>query len=148
MVLDLIDPWLAMHIVGVVIAVGAVTVTDGFLMLFKLRPAFGKIVVRTAPVLSLIVWAGFVLVGVSGLVFVLQGRPDYGDPYFRFKMAVTGLIFLNGLVLNEYITPRFAELSEDEVYDFPKRFERIAALAAAISVLGWWTALFTAYFLI
>ncbi len=148
MVLEQIDPWLAMHLVGVVVAIGAVTVTDGFLVLFHLRKGFGKVVVRTAPVLSLIVWLGFVLIGISGLAFVLQGRPDYGDPYFQAKMVVTGIVFLNGIVLNEYITPRFAALSEDEVYDFPARFERIAGLAALISVLGWWGALFLAYFLV
>lgn len=146
--LDAIDPWLAMHIAGVVIAVGAVTVTDGFLALFHLRKGFGKVVVRTAPVLSLIVWVGFLLIAVSGAVFVLQGRPDYGDPYFLLKMGLTAVLFLNGLVLNEYVTPRFIELSEDQVYDFPTRFERIAAAAAFVSVTGWWTVLFLAYFLI
>lgn len=146
--LSVIDPWLAMHIAGVVIAVGAVTVTDGFLAFSHVYRGFREILTHVAPLLSLIVWAGFLLISVSGLAFLFQGRVAVGDPLFRAKMVLTGLVFVNGVFLNIRVTPKFRELTDEEIHQLPERFRMIAAVSAAVSVLGWWTLLFLAYFLL
>lgn len=148
MVLESINPWLVLHVAGAVIAVGAVTVTDGFLAVFHFHPKFGKVLTRIAPLLSMIIWIGFFLISVSGIVLVLGKPSAVTDSLFRLKMLLTGIVFVNGAALNLWVTPRFQELAEHEVYELPSSFERRAGLAAAVSVVGWWTILFLAEFVI
>lgn len=148
MLIEGVDPWLAVHLAGAVIAVGAVTVTDGFLAVFHFNNKFGKILVRVAPLLSMMIWAGFFLLSASGIAIVLKNPSSVSNPLFRLKMLLTGVVFVNGIALNLWVTPRFEELTEDQIYDLPSRFERRAGLAAAVSVIGWWTILFLAYFVI
>ena len=142
------DIWLAMHLAGVVIAVGAVTVTDGFMAFFHLHSKFGKIVKKVAPLLSMIVWIGFLLISVSGLYFIFDGRLDISNIFVWFKMVLVGVVFLNGIVLNKFITPKFQELSVKELESMPMKFEIMAGLSGGISVIGWWSILFLAYFFI
>ena len=146
--MNLIDPWLAVHIAGAVMSVGAVTVTDGFFVVFHFHPKFGKILARVAPLLSMIVWTGFVLLALSGTALVIKDSSVVVARVFQLKMLLTGVIYVNGAALSFWITPRFQQLTEEEIYDFPPRFEQIAGVGAAISVLGWWTTLFVAYFVV
>ncbi|MDY6769068.1 MAG: hypothetical protein SVW02_03095 [Candidatus Nanohaloarchaea archaeon] len=148
MVLDGVNPWLVIHVAGAVISVGSVTVTDGFLALYHFRPGFGKILTRVDSLLSLMVWSGFLLLSLSGIPLVLGTPSAVMDPMFRLKMLLTGLVFLNGIALNLWVSPWFHQLSEEELYEPPYRFERLAATTAAVSVAGWWTILLLAEFVL
>lgn len=139
---------LAVHIVGTVVAVGAVAVTDALTIMTKLRPKCMKVLVFFSPFLSMLVWGGFFLLAVSGSALLLVGRGDPGNPLFQFKMLLTGLVFVNGIIMTEYIVPRFERLVKNECYDLPPSLHRLAVGSATLSVLGWWGATFVAYFLI
>lgn len=146
--LNIVDPWLAVHIVGVVMAIGSVTVTDGFFVVFHFHPIFGKILARVAPLLSMIVWTGFLLLALSGTALVIKKPSTVTDPMFQLKMILTGIIYLNGIALSFWATPRFQEFTEENVYEYPWKFELLAGLGASVSITGWWTTLFFAYFVV
>ena len=137
-----------MHIVGAVMSIGSVTVTDGFFVVFHFHPKFGKILARVAPLLSMIVWIGFLLLALSGTALLIKKPSAVTDPMFQLKMSLIGITYLNGTVLSFWVTPRFQELTEGEVFEFPSRFERFAGVGALLSVIGWWGTFFLAYFVV
>jgi len=150
-ILDVVDsildrPYVTLHIAGLVVAVGAVVVTDVLTLVAKLRPKAMKLVVLFSPLLSMLVWAGFLVLAISGMLLVEQTRSYATNTVFQQKMVFVGIVFLNGLVLNERIVPRFEEFVIQGVYDPPQRFKLLAGLSAIVSMIGWWGTTFVAYF--
>jgi len=139
-------PYVTLHIAGLVVAVGAVVVTDVLTLVAKLRPRAIKLVVLCSPLFSMLVWAGFLVLAVSGMLLVEQTRSYVTSTVFQQKMIFVGIVFVNGLLLNERIVPRFEEFVTRGVYDPPRKFKLIAAISAVISMLGWWGTTFVAYF--
>jgi len=142
------DLCLAVHLIGTIITVGAVAVTDALTFVTRVRPKTIKIIVFLSPFFSLLVWGGFFLLAVSGIVFLLLGRGNVGDPMFQLKMLFVAVVFVNGIVLSRWIEPQSETYVERGIYDLPESFERRAMASATISVIGWWGATFTAYFLV
>jgi hypothetical protein len=140
------QPYLTVHIAGLIIAVGAVVVTDGLTMVAKLRPRAMKLVMLFSPFLSMLVWAGFLLLAVSGILLVDQTRGYMASSVFRAKMLFVGLVFVNGIVLNERIVPRMEGFVDRGVYDPPQRFKLLAMVSAIVSMIGWWGTTYVAYF--
>lgn len=126
------------HVFGAIIAIGAVIVTDAINMVLHFRGDFAQWDARLAPLLSILVWIGFLLLAVSGTFLFLQQPTLIHDTVFQLKMFFVAVVFLNGVFLNAWITPTFQELADD--WDDSERtdhFERIAGAAAMISVFGW-----------
>jgi hypothetical protein len=139
---------LGLHIIATIVTVGAVAVTDGLTMAIKVRPKLMRVVVFLSPFLSLLVWGGFCLLALTGLLLLLIGRGDVTAPMFQLKMLFVGIVFINGIVLNRNIEPRFEQYVTAERYTIPPQFERVAFLSGLVSVTGWWGATFVAYFLV
>lgn len=139
-------PFVTLHLAGLVIAVGAVVVTDMLTLVAKVRPKAMKLVVLFSPFLSMLVWAGFLVLAISGTLLVEQTRAYVTNPVFQQKMVFVGAVFVNGIVLNERIVPRFEEYVQQGVYDPPQRFKLIAMGSAIVSMLGWWGTTYIAYF--
>jgi hypothetical protein len=139
-------PYVTLHIAGLVVAVGAVVVTDVLTLVAKLRPKAMKLVVLFSPFLSMLVWAGFFILAVSGMLLVEQTRGYVSNPVFQQKMLFVGVVFVNGLVLNERIVPQFEAFVTRGIYDPPRRFKLIAMASAVVSMVGWWGTTYIAYF--
>jgi hypothetical protein len=139
-------PFVTIHVAGLVIAIGAVAVTDVLTLVAKVRPKAMKAVVFFSPFLSMLVWAGFLILAVSGMLLVEQTRSYVSNPVFQQKMLFVGVVFVNGIVLNERIVPTFESLVERGIYEPPPRFKLIAAGSAIVSMLGWWGTMYIAYF--
>jgi hypothetical protein len=139
-------PFVTLHVAGLVIAIGAVVVTDMLTLVAKLRPKAMKLVVFFSPFLSMLVWAGFLILAISGMLLVEQTRGYVTNPIFQQKMIFVGVVFVNGLVLNERIVPKFEEFVEQGIYEPPQRFKMIAGVSATVSMLGWWATMYIAYF--
>lgn len=142
------DLALAIHLVGVIVAIGAVAVTDFLTLVSKSRPKAMVAVAFFSPFLSMIVWGGFALVAASGAVLLALGRGDVTSSTFLLKNLFVGIAFANGVFLTESISVRVEELVGDGYRELPAGFEKKAAVSATVSVTGWWGAMFTAYFLV
>ncbi len=143
------DPYVLIrfiHLAGAIIAVGAVTVTDSLLLLLHFKKSFAPVFAKLSSELSLLVWKGLFLLSGSGIYLVLSDPGIVHSGVFQLKMGLVAVIFLNGIILNERVTPRFRKVSknweDEEVRD---RFERNAGIFALISLLGWWSIIFLVY---
>lgn len=128
------------HIAGSIIAIGAVTATDLLLLFFKFKPSLISVVTRVAPILSIQVWLGLILISLSGLLLFLpmEGLQLYS--LFRLKMLLVLGLFLNGIFLNIWVTPRFSKLAPEweQKTTRVKKFMVVAGISTIISFLCWW----------
>ncbi len=141
------DPYILirfMHLAAAVVAIGAVTVTDSMLMLLHFKQKFAPVFAKLASVLSLLVWIGLAVLGFTGIYLISQYPENVHGWFFQTKMVLVSIVFFNGIVLNEKVTPRFRNLADDwdpESIEVIK-FERFAGVFALISIIGWWTIFF------
>lgn len=131
------------HVAGVVVALGSVVTTDIFLLFLKLRPNMAPLVAKISPILSLQIWIGFVIISLTGLLLFIPMRGLEGVGIFQLKMALVLLVFINGVILNVWVTPKFNELAPEwsENTSKVKSFTKVAGVAAAVSFIGWWAIL-------
>lgn len=138
------DPYVVirfMHFMGAIIAIGAVTVTDSMLFLLHFRDNFAPILDKISAVLSLIVWVGFLILSTTG-IYLFSNHPDLIHGWvFQTKIALVSIVFLNGIILNEKVNPRFHDISSEwnPENEEVSHFEKFAGVFAAISVIGWWS---------
>lgn len=138
-----------LHLFGVIIAVGAVFSTDIVNSLLHFSPKFAVWDAKLAPMLSLMVWIGFFLLSTTGTLLFLQQPHLIHETVFQLKMLFVAIIFVNGVFLNAWVTPRFQELADQwqEADQKAEAFEFIAGLASVISVAGWVTVVVLGYLL-
>ncbi len=140
-VLTRLDFWMrTIHVAGTIMSVGAVTVTDSLLSVLHFRPRLAPLLARLLHVLSLVVWVGLLLLSVTGLWLVLDQPEVLDNPVFLAKMAIVLIVFINGVLMNLFVAPRFEDLSDEWHRDVERvnRFQIIAGIAAIISLIGWW----------
>ena len=135
-----------LHIAGAIIAVGAVTVTDSMLFLLHFKEKFAPIMDKISALMSLVVWTGFFILSTTGIYLILNNPQMIYDTIFQAKIALVTIVFLNGIILNEKVNPKFHKAAENwQNKETRTHFERFAGVFAAISVLGWWTIIFLIY---
>ena len=132
--------WRFFHIAGVIIALGSVVFVDIALVWLKFKPKEASIIAKITPMLSLQVWLGLILISISGLLMFLPNSVIAENSVFQFKMFLVLIVFLNGIFLNVWVTPRFEKLVPEWHKNTPKvkNFTKIAGIATAISFLAWW----------
>lgn len=140
----LMDPQVSMrmiHFIGAIIAVGAVTVTDSMLVYMHFKNGFSEVLSKISLILSMMVWTGLAILGATGAFLIYTNPGIAGGTFFQIKFSLVVVVFLNGIILNEKIYPRFQELADDWDESDPdvNHFEKFAAVFGLISVLGWWT---------
>jgi hypothetical protein len=135
------------HIAGAIISVGAVTVTDSMLMVLHFRKKFAPVFAMIASELSAIVWGGLAMLSATGMILILQSPGIIYSTIFQMKIMLVSIVFANGILLNERVTPRFREVSDKwaEQENVRGRFERFAGVFAVISIVGWWSVIFLVY---
>lgn len=144
------DPYVVIrffHLVGAIVAVGAVTVTDSMLFLLHFRKKFAPVLDKISAILSMVTWIGLFLLSTTGIYLVSQDPGIVNGWIFQTKMLLVSIVFLNGIILNEKVNPRFHEISDEWSDEDEERtqFERFAGVFAAISVLGWWSIIMLVY---
>ena len=140
----LLDPQVSMrmfHFIGAIIAVGAVTATDSMLIYLHFKEKFSNVLAKVSLLMSMLIWVGLAILALTG-AFLIYTNPGIAQgTFFHVKIALVSIIFINGIILNEKVYPRFHDLADE----WPKRteevthFEKFAAIFGLISVLGWWT---------
>ena len=140
----LLDPQISMrmiHFIGAVIAVGAVTATDSMLIYLHFKERFSQALSKVSLILSMVIWVGLAILGFTG-AFLIYTNPSIAQgTFFHVKMALVSVIFINGIILNEKIYPRFQDLADEwpRHTEEVSHFEKYAAVFGLISVVGWWT---------
>lgn len=136
------DAWIRFfHIAGAIIALGSVTVSDLFLLWLKFKPKAASQIARIAPLFSLQVWLGLMLLSASGFLMLLPRQGIETNFFFKLKMILVLIIFLNGIFLNVWVTPKFEALVPEWHKNTKKvkNFMVIAGIVASVSFIGWWS---------
>jgi hypothetical protein len=128
------------HLAGAIISLGSVVAADILLVWLKFKPAEAQTIAKITPLLSLQVWVGLLILSLSGLLLFLPSAGLAEYPLFQLKMVLVLLVFLNGVFLNVWVTPRFNKLVPEWKANTQKvrNFTKIAGLVTIISFLGWW----------
>lgn len=93
---------------------------------------------------SRVIWVALGCAIITGTILWLR-MPFPPKPIFYVKIALVGVILIEGLVIHMLGKPRLALLRPDQgFHDLPKEHRRLFYLSGALSVLGWWGALFIA----
>lgn len=94
---------------------------------------------------SKIIWIGLAGAIITGIIMWLKigpGRP----PLFYGKVGLVAMLLVDGILIAKIGKPRLHLLKPDQgFYDLAKEHRRAFYISGAISVVGWWGALFIAY---
>jgi hypothetical protein len=135
------DAWVRFfHVAGAIVSLGSVVAADIILVWLKFKPNEAATVAKITPLLSLQVWIGLSILALSGLLLFLPraGIEEYS--LFQLKMGLVLLVFINGIFLNVWVTPRFKKLVPEwsQNTERVRNFTKIAGVATALSFVGWW----------
>jgi hypothetical protein len=127
------------HFLGAVLAFGAVLTTDAINGFMKVNPRLAPASARVALVTSMLIWLGLLVLSLTGILLLLDQPSLAREWTFQVKMGLVLLVYVNGIVLNEWVSPRFEELASEwaEQTERVQRFTRIAGVSAAVSLVGW-----------
>lgn len=139
-----------MHFLGAVTALGAVLATDAANAFLHVRPEAAPTTAKQAPVFSLLIWIGLLVLSVTGLLMFLELPTIIHSGLFRAKMAIVFVIFVNGVAVNAWLVPRLQELSGEWERRTARvrRFTKVAAVSATVSLAGWFAAIIAGYALV
>ena len=135
-----------LHVLVMAIGVGSATITDVFFFRFLKNFRISRQESATMKVFSGVIWVALILAVITGVALYLTDPARYNaTPKFLVKVVVIGVIVLNGLLLNFYISSRLTHVSfptaEDGRRDVFRGFRRLAFASGAVSMTSWYTAL-------
>lgn len=136
---------LSIHLFGVVIGFGGAVIADILFFKFLNDERISKSEANVLRTMSLIIWAGALVLICSGILLLLSDLERYTtSAKFLLKMVVVGVIVLNGIVLNFVVTPKLESLHFGELKTPEElKTEKVRGLVfatGAISAVSWWTA--------
>lgn len=126
-----------LHLVALVVGLGAVLAVDWFGLLWMLGRRRLNDVLQTARTLQAPIWLGLAGLVVTGSFL----RPDMAAPLTLFKLGLVLAITLNGLYAH-WIGQR---LDRHKATVVPRRLRVQAGAATAVSQIGWWGASLIGY---
>ncbi len=133
------------HVFGMSIGIGAATMTDIFFFKFLKDyriSLFEKDILKT---ISQIVWAALGIVILTGAALYLPEAATLGaQPKFLLKIAIVGIIIINGAVLNLIVEPRLLDITFGRAHKHRagelRRARRLAFTLGPISIVSWYAA--------
>jgi hypothetical protein len=142
---------LTLHLIGLALSLGTVGVSD--LAFFRSMYRGDRITPETVSWMrffSKIIWLGLIILYISGTgLFLLNPHQYLSSPGFLAKMVIIGVLIINALVLNFYITASLTTYSFSEKYKRSNtawRARKLAFICGAVSTVSWYSAFFAAMF--
>jgi hypothetical protein len=137
---------LTIHLLGVVMGLGATTVVDIMFIHFiqNLKIARRESVIMH--LLSQMIILGLILIILSGIAIFLTDIEGFLDsPRFLMKMMAVFVAAINGLALNLYVTPKMEKISLiEEEKGRHERLKTVSFALGGISIVSWYSAFFLA----
>jgi len=123
------------HLAGIIIALGAVTVIDTMGFISRKSKEWTQVTIKAHHVTKPLIWLGTLLMGISWM-FLYSGS--------TIDLIKTILIFIlvaNGSFLSFYISPRLDRLYGKKVI-LPSKLQLTIAFSMIISFSCWWSLVF------
>ncbi len=129
-------PALLIHLVGVIVGLGAAVVLETTGLLWALRKVTLNDLLRAEKIISPLAWLGILALLASGALL----QPDLTQPLTALKMTAVTIAALNGVAMRR-MTRELSRLPHDIPFSRLPRGVRIWSLwSATVSQLSWWTA--------
>lgn len=137
---------LLIHILGVVIGLGAAFTSDFLFFRFARDRKVSTIEKNILEHVSKLVWIGVTIFTISGIGLILTNPHKYlTNPTFLLKMIVVLVIVVNGTILGKIVSPRMREFKlSKEVTKKEESMRNLAFVCGFISIFSWTSALFIA----
>lgn len=97
------------HLTGLALGVGAATVKLVLLLRCRADAGLVPVYLRVAKPITLQIVLGLLLLTVSGIGWLLLGYPV--TPLLLLKMALVGIIWVLGGIIDHVVEPRFRKLA-------------------------------------
>jgi hypothetical protein len=120
------------HFVGIIIALGAVTVIDTLGFLSRKSKGWTQVTIAAHHVTKPLIWGGTILIALSW-VFLFSNTI-----LSHIKSVIIVLLIVNGSFLSFYVSPRLDTLQGKKKL-FPKRLQHKVMVSAFISFCCCWS---------
>jgi len=124
------------HILAVMVAVGAVTITDYIHILGLRSHRFEKQSAFLFPLLSKLIITCLVAIYGTGALLVWFNPSILENATFWLKLFLVLVVTINGYILHHLLWPKIKRSMMTGVY--PERLLKPAALAGSVSVVTWY----------
>lgn len=132
------------HVLFVIVAVGAVSVTDYLHLVSLKRKKLEKNLKIVYPRLSNMINSSLILIILSGIILVLMNPSLVQSSLFILKMTLVGVVSLNGLFLQRVVSPNLdkciigtKDCSSELLYS--------VAICGSISIVTWFAIVVLAF---
>lgn len=145
-VLEAYHPFvLILHVVSMALGLGAATLSDVFFFRFLKDGRISEFESSVLSTLSEFIWLALGFILLTGFaLFVPHAGELLALPKFLAKMAVVGVIMINGAMLNLYIAPKLVKISFGEQHHHKQgelmRARRLAFALGSVSIISWYSA--------
>ncbi len=135
---------LVAHLIGVVIGLGAATVSDLQFMKSLADEKITKVEENLLSGASLLIWVGIGIMLLSGgFMFWMNWDVLTSQSRMLAHVSIAAVIIANGLWLNISIAPNLDRLSREkaenrEVIPAYLKVRKVAFISGAVSVSSWW----------
>jgi len=129
---------LFIHLVGIIIGLGAVTVIDTLGFFSRKNKNLTQVTIHAHHVTKPLIWIGTLIVLFSWIFFLLENSLE---GIYLFKTILLGIMILNGSFLSFFISPRLNKLIDKKVL-LPNRLQKMISVSLVFSFLSWWMFVF------
>lgn len=129
------DFYLLIHIIGLIIGLGAVMVIDVLGFLGRNSKQWTKTTIEAHYVTKPLIWIGTILIFFSW-IFIVIGRDFSG--IVLLKSVILFFMVLNGVFLSFYVSPRLTKLRGKNVL-LPKELKLKIMFSMILSDIFWWS---------
>jgi len=117
-----------LHISGLIIGLGAVTVIDTLGFLSRKSKYWTKITIGAHHVTKPLIWAGITLIALTW-IFLFESTT-----FGKIKTALIAILMANGIFLSFYVSPRLDKTKGL----FSPQLQKKVTISMIISFICWW----------
>lgn len=135
--------WVVVHVIGVVLGVGAATINDVLFMRAIGSPEEGEAYRRYNGTLSLVAWAGVLLLIASAIYFWIQIPGIHDSEKILTKIGLTALLVVNAGAMMSLLRPYVMRMKPADWSDAAKLgwVKSVGVPFGVISAVSWYAAL-------
>lgn len=133
------------HIISSMIAVGAVTITDYFHLSGLKNRKLERKLFSIYPMLTRIIIYSIIIFTLSGILLVINNPLIMEKSLFKLKMALVLIVILNGIFLNNKVSPDFQKCALNEKKYCKRETLLYSSISGAISIVTWYSILIIAF---
>ena len=135
--------WVAVHVIGAVLGVGAATMNDVLFMRALGRPEEGEAYRRYGKTISQVAWLGVALLVISAIAFWRIHPEILHSQKIMFKIGLTLLLVFNAQAMLSLLVPYIAKMQPADWKDAKKLtwVGRVGVPYGVVSAVSWYTAL-------